>query len=260
MGLLDGFHVDLAGADGKTIATERLATLESLLHESFGEISLDSATRLRSKKNVVLRLVVRSPLPEAYENLVTKMFISDRYQNELERLQVSLREGLNVPEIIAARDGVILMTYIPGDLFVTRINHTFDSYLVDQLALWYYQYHAIHEMIKGDPRLRNFICTNEGIVGLDFEESRKGHWMSDIGGVAASLLDTDPIDDIRKRKLAWRFLTSYLSCRSESRCEETDSLFVDTIAKALKQTNHWRKDERIFALSEQIRAEGIPID
>jgi hypothetical protein len=152
------------------------------------------------------------------------------------------------------------MTFIPGDLLVARINETFNPRLIKQLARWYHKYHDVNGMIKGDPRLRNFICASEGVFGLDFEEARKGHWISDIGGVAASLLDTDPINDIRKRRLAWKLLEEYLSLVSESRSSETDRLFIQTVATTLKETYHWRSDERILSLSEQISNEGIPIE
>lgn len=258
MHLLDRFNLDLTGADGEILSPARLTTLESLLHERLSEINLESAVRLRSKKNVVLHLSAGS-LHHGSGSLVAKMFIADRYETELERLTKSLEGGLHVPEVIAAKDGVILMTFIPGELFVTKINRIFDPSLIDQLARWYNEYHNITGTIKGDPRLRNFICTDEGLFGLDFEESRKGHWMSDIGGVAASLLDTDPINDIRKRRLVWRFLAEYLSHRSESRNEETDSLYTEAIADTLKQTFHWRQDDRILALSEEIRSKGIDV-
>ena len=151
------------------------------------------------------------------------------------------------------------MTFIQGVPYVTKINESFDPDLVDQLASWYYEYHNINNMIKGDSTLRNFICTSDGVYGLDFEESRKGDWMSDIGGTAASLLDTDPINDIRKRKLVWRLLDRYLTHLSESRNEATDRLYLKTIVDSLRETYRWRLDERILRLSEQIRTKGIPV-
>ena len=260
MDLLERFNLDLTGVEGQILSPTRLTVLESLLQETFGEVHIDSATRLQSKKNVVLHLSVHSLLPTGPRSLVAKMFIADRYENELERLKTSFEGGLRVPEVIAARNGVILMAFIPGALFVTKINESFDACLVDQLALWYLKYHNITGMIKGDPRLRNFICTDDGLFGVDFEESRKGHWMEDIGGAAASILDTDPINDLRKRKLAWRFLAEYLSHRNESRDDQTDQLFLETIANTLEQTYHWRLDERILILSQEIRTKGIPVE
>ena len=84
--------------------------------------------------------------------------------------------------------------------------------------------------------------------------------MVDIAGVCASLLDTNPIFDPRKRKLSWRFLEKYLSFLDVSPDETMYTDFIPILADTLKQTSEWRKDSRILELSEKIRAEGLPID
>ena len=153
------------------------------------------------------------------------------------------------------------MDFIPGDPFVDRINKTFEPHLIDRLAEWYYNYHRVHGQIKGDPRLRNFIVQNDQIFGVDFEESREDLWMVDIGGVCASLLDTDPIFDPRKRVLSWRFLEKYLSFYPvPPRNENLHTDFITMIADTLKQTSEWREDKKILKLSEKIRTEGLPTD
>jgi thiamine kinase-like enzyme len=152
------------------------------------------------------------------------------------------------------------MEFISGEPFVDRINHTFEPHLIDKLAEWYYKYHQVHGQIKGDPRLRNFIIQNDQIFGVDFEESRKDHWMLDIAGVCASLLDTNPIDDIRKRRLAWRFLDKYLLYLGIPKDETIYSDFTSIVADTLEQTAKWRQDSRIMELSEKIRTEGIRVD
>jgi tRNA A-37 threonylcarbamoyl transferase component Bud32 len=153
------------------------------------------------------------------------------------------------------------MEFISGEPFVDRINRTFEPHLIDQLAEWYYNYHRVHGQIKGDPRLRNFIIHNDKIFGVDFEESREDSWMVDIAGVCASLLDTNPIFDLRKRKLCWRLLEKYLSFYAVRPGGETVSTdFVATIADTLKQTSQWRDDKTILELSERIQAEGLPTD
>ncbi|MHA1613857.1 MAG: hypothetical protein ACTSYJ_03365 [Candidatus Thorarchaeota archaeon] len=248
------------GIDGIPLPQERIDTLEEILLERYGKDTIiASVSRLKSKKNTVISLKISSTGTKIH-TVVAKMFIASRFQNELFILKTSWAQGLVVPRVLEARDDVILMEYIPGELFVDRINRTFEPHLIDKLAKWYYSYHTTHKQIKGDPRLRNFICHDNQIFGVDFEESCSGPWMLDIAGVCASLLDTNPVFDQRKRVLSWRFLESYLSLLGKKRDESLDKEFISILADILKQTSVWRKNESILEYSEKIRAEGLPID
>ena len=211
MALIKWFKEIPTGIDGIPLPQDRIDTLEQILYEKFSQgYVVESVCRLKSRKNTVISLKIH-PKGEEPITLVAKMFIAGRFKNELSILKSSWFHGLAVPQVFEAQDDVILMDFIPGDPFVDRINKTFEPHLIDRLAEWYYNYHRVHGQIKGDPRLRNFIVQNDQIFGVDFEESREDLWMVDIGGVCASLLDTDPIFDPRKRVLSWRFLEKYLS-------------------------------------------------
>jgi tRNA A-37 threonylcarbamoyl transferase component Bud32 len=244
------------GIDGRSLHPDRITTLEKILSEEFGaDASIESVERLKSKKNIVVHLKIHSEEPI---DTVAKLFVVDKFDIELRILKSSRKKGLAVPEVIKAENGVILMDFISGNLLVDTLNQSFNPELTDMLAKWYYNYHSAHGMIKGDPRLRNFIHHNGQIYGVDFEESRSADWMLDIGGTAASLLDTNPIFDIRKRRLCWRFLEKYLGFTGNSRTEEIDQKFITTVADVLKQTSEWREDSEILNLSENIRLNGIP--
>jgi hypothetical protein len=97
------------------------------------------------------------------------------------------------------------------------------------------------------------------VIGLDFEEVRPGHWLADISGIGASLLDTDPIFDPRKRSLSWRLLDCYLKAIGQTRTPEIERLYIDSIADWLAETYRWRGDTRILNLSEEVRQDGIPV-
>ena len=257
---MEWFEEIPVGIEGKILSPDRITTLEEILLKTFGsDIEIVSAGRLRSKKNGVVHLKL-VPAGSEQMDVVAKMFIEGRYENELSILRVSTQQGLAVPRLLMAQDGVILMDFISGEILVDRINRTFDSELITKLAEWYYKYHTVHRQIKADPRLRNFICHDDGIVGVDFEESHSGHWMIDIGGVCASLLDTNPIFDSRKRTLSWHLLDTYLSLIGKKRNSAIETMFITTIADTLKQTATWRNDSRIQQLSEQIRTKGLPRD
>ncbi|MCK5389796.1 MAG: hypothetical protein KAJ36_04860 [Candidatus Thorarchaeota archaeon] len=260
MDLIKWFKEIPTGIDGIPLPQDRIDTLEQILLEKFNQENIiESVTRLKSKKNTVISLKI-TPKASETTTLVAKMFIAGRFENELSILKSSWSHGLAVPEVLEARDNVILMSFIPGETFVDRINHTFEPHLIDKLAKWYYNYHTAHKQIKGDPRLRNFICHDDQIFGVDFEESCSGPWMLDIAGVSASLLDTNPVFDQRKRVLSWRFLESYLSLLGNKRDEATDKEFISTLADILKQTSVWRESDRILDISEKIRVEGLPTD
>lgn len=260
MDLIKWFKEIPTGIDGIPLPQDRIDTLERILLEKFNqEVVIESVTRLKSKKNTVVSLKI-TPRGSETTTLVAKMFIAGRFENELSILKSSWSHGLAVPEVLEAQDDVILMNYIPGETFVDRINRTFEQHLIDKLAKWYYNYHTTHKQIKGDPRLRNFICHDNQIFGVDFEESCSGPWMLDIAGVSASLLDTNPVFNQRKRVLSWRFLESYLSFFGRNRDEVTDKEFISTLADILKQTSIWRKSDRILDISEKIRFEGLPTD
>ncbi|MFW9845358.1 MAG: RIO1 family regulatory kinase/ATPase [Candidatus Thorarchaeota archaeon] len=261
MEFLDEFNIDLTGTNSKALNHKRITTLQSLLARLFGDnFTIESAVRLESKKNVVLHLSIHSETRRITTSLVGKLYVSGNYDNELKNLKISTESGLSVPNVIGTDNGVILMSFIPGGNLANLINQTFQSEIIDKLATWYYKYHRAHAMIKGDPRLRNFIWNESQVFGLDFEESRKGHWILDIAGISASLLDTNPINDKRKRVLAWQFLEKYLECRGEGRPQHTDELFTKTVADILAQTAIRREDKEIHRLSEEVRKNGIPTD
>jgi tRNA A-37 threonylcarbamoyl transferase component Bud32 len=246
------------GIDGRPLPPSRIDTLSKFLQKRFGKNSvLEHVHRLRSRKNVVLHLTVSSKKLKSIE-LVAKMFVDGMYDTELRILLSSWKHHLAVPEVLEARDGVILMPLIPGRPLVDVINSTFDPLLIDKLAQWYYNYHSAHRLIKGDPRLRNFLYHENTLYGIDFEESRLGSWTLDIAGISASLLDTHPIFDPRKRTLCWRLLDAYLSLLGQERDATVENEFTTVVADTLQQTSVWRRDSKILELSERIRTEGLP--
>jgi tRNA A-37 threonylcarbamoyl transferase component Bud32 len=185
------------------------------------------------------------------------LFIADTFQKEVQILKESKKHGLSVPKIIISQDNVLLLSYIPGRPLVDIINQTFNQSIIHSLAEWYYLFHSVHSLIKGDPRLRNFIIDDQTIFGLDFEEARDGHWILDVAGIAASLFDTDPIFDKRKQALAWHFLENYLTLKHSQRDSAIDQLYTETIVETLKKTARLRKDPRILDLANTITKDGF---
>jgi tRNA A-37 threonylcarbamoyl transferase component Bud32 len=260
MDLSKWFPTIPTGVDDTSLNPDKIITLEEILVGNYGpDVSLLSLERLKSRKNIVVHLEITNNEQTSPLDVVAKMFVVDKFDIELQILKSSWEKLLAVPKVIEAREGVILMDYIAGEPLVDILNRTFEPSFIDMLANWYYNYHSAHDMIKGDPRLRNFIHKNGQIYGVDYEESRQDPWILDIGGTAASLLDTNPVFDIRKQKMCWTLLETYLNLIGEKKTSEIESEFNETVADTLRQTAVWRKNEKIMSISEVIRENGIPI-
>ncbi|MHA1769727.1 MAG: RIO1 family regulatory kinase/ATPase domain-containing protein [Candidatus Thorarchaeota archaeon] len=252
------FDNDMIGVDGTPLPHNRIKALERILDTSFPDASSAMlVSRMRSRKNIVLHLRVQSETE--ISDLVAKLFVLDTFRTEVDILQKSYNEGLRVPKMIGSDEGVILMDYIPGIPLVDEVNLTFDISAIEELAEWYYRFHTIHGLIKGDPRLRNFIITARGLYGVDFEEAKPGHWLLDIAGVCASLLDTEPIFDRRKRALSIHLLEKYLSFAKLEKSSEIMSEFNRTLADVLEETARWRNSTATLELSTKIREDGLSI-
>ncbi len=255
---LTGVVDEYQGIDGKKLPSERVTSLEYLLVDEFGELSnFQLQGRMRSKKNVVLLIGIETETTTEHEQVVAKLYIEDTFKTELEILTTSRENGLLVPKVIRAQYDIIILEKIQGTPLVEVINETFDTRHIDELARWYYNFHSIHNKVKGDPRLRNFIVADVGIYGLDFEEVREDDWMVDIAGISASLLDTDPIFGQKKQNLSWRLLEQYLALKGTSRTREIDERFVETVVKTLQNTAALRNDPRIKEIAHRIQESGI---
>ncbi len=248
---------DREGIEGRILDPRRIATLDALLKATYGpQISVPSLKRLRSKKNIVLQLILDTG--SSKREVVAKLFIEPSYEVEEEVLVLGKRVSLDIPSVIASQEGVILMDYIDGEPLVDVLNETFDPVIVERLAAWYHMFHHRTGHVKGDPRLRNFIMREDRIYGLDFEDYRRDHWMQDIGGISASILDTRPVFDDRKVRLVWHLLESYLSLSGNVRSMGIDTHFTEVIAATLEQTAVWRDDTEILAHAKRVREHGLP--
>ena len=250
---------DQEGIEGRTLDASRIEHLERMLHSLYGnEIIVQSLERLRSRKNVVLHLVLRGGTETI--DVVSKLFIEESFEIETEVLTLGTKVPLSVPSIVAADDGVLLMKFIDGIPLVDVVNETFDETLVEMLAEWYHDFHHRTGHIKGDPRLRNFILSSGQIYGFDFEEYRCDHWMQDIGGISASILDTRPVFDKRKVELVWHLLETYLALSNQERDKSIDVQFTEVIANTLEQTAKWRDDAEILAHARRVRQYGLLLE
>ncbi|MBD3404653.1 MAG: hypothetical protein GF411_00780 [Candidatus Lokiarchaeota archaeon] len=240
------------GLDGAVAPLDRFEVLETLLSKRYGVVAeAADVKRFRSKKNIVFSFRVGN------DHLVAKLFLTEFFTKELEQLLLCAKNGVSVPTVLGAEDGVILMSYVAGRPLVDVLNETFSVNTTKLLAEWYNEYHSVSGRIKGDPRLRNFIF-DDSIIGIDFEESSSGSWIKDIGGVAASILDTDPIGDARKYQLVWNLFETYLSLSKLELTPHLKTVYSGVIANTLEKTALWRKSTELLSLARTIRISGLP--
>ncbi len=260
MNLLELLKSEFFGVDGKRLDPRRLDTLRVMMEEAL-RVPAEQVQfcRLQSKKNVVFQIVFNRQSNNSEQSVVAKLFVTEGFKREMELLTLCNDRGIPAPRLLGGRDGVILMQYIHGENLIDRVNKTFDSQVIERLAEWYFHFHSITHLLKGDPRLHNFIVTQEKIVGLDFEEAQHGHWVIDIGGAGASMLSSTPVYDRRKRRLVWILFDNYLRYAGERRSSAIESRFIDAVADALEETAYWRRDDTIRELASHVRTRGIPL-
>jgi tRNA A-37 threonylcarbamoyl transferase component Bud32 len=246
------------GIDGTPLDPKKLRVLNELVKDLVGtQFDVVKKERLRSKKNIVYHVILK-PERQVEVNFIVKAFVTGNYEMEVRLLKQCAKANLKVPEIIDTRDGVLLLSFIDGELLVDIINRTYDTKLIDDVAQWYFDFHSFQKLLKGDPRLRNFIVGSDGLYGVDFEEATEGYWVVDLGGVAASLLDTDPINEQRKQAMVWQLLDSYLVLKGIDRTADIEQDYLKVISNTLRQTAKWRNSNILTDLANEIEKNGLP--
>jgi tRNA A-37 threonylcarbamoyl transferase component Bud32 len=166
------------------------------------------ATRLNSKKNRVHHLVLEGG------EIVVKVYDHDRWRREQQVLLSCESRGILVPHALQMGEGYTIMEFLGGPDLRDLINHTLRPGYVRLLADWMADFHtAFFEvettMVRSDAKLQNFILTEVGVAGLDFELAHMGDPLEDLGEVCAHILNTDPMFTPDKESLCNEFLLRY---------------------------------------------------
>jgi len=129
------------------------------------------------------------------------------------------QKGVAVPKVISADREILHMEYIKGEPipdFLSRsdsiarckeaassITHWFDTF-----------YRAVNHKdtaeIRGDVNGRNFIITDSGVVGVDFEERAFGKMETDFGKLLAFIATYSYADDRPQRLLGELLLNCFV--------------------------------------------------
>ena len=216
---------------------------------------------LKSKKNTVAYVTLKD------KPRVLKWFVPG-FKRQMKTEQEILEKGaakLNIPTIhkIDEKNNVLIMSYILGENLCDIINDEKTSTnekqnLMILLADWFIDFHNFFKkderfIIRGDSTLRNFIFSDR-IWGVDFEESRIGRPLEDLGGMCASILTTDPMFTKEKFQLCKKFIDSYIE-KAPGRIININ----DEISYSILEKIQWRpeQEETLREYSKIIKEEGI---
>ena len=145
--------------------------------------------------------------------LVLKLYENARWRTEADTLDMALRAGIAVPEVVELKEKAMLMSFIPGP----SVNDFLEADGMDEKVLevagWLAAFHRAFmqgEMVrlKSDAIFKNFIVSDR-IYGIDFELSRPGRPEEDVGEALAYLLDTRPMFTEAKFELGRKFIEHY---------------------------------------------------
>lgn len=185
---------------------------------------------LPSKKNRVFKSSVDG---ESYVVKVYRGEWRERAAAEFKVLQDCRAKGVPVPAPMVLLEGAVVMAPVDGQV----VGDVFDGLLVtpsagdltseqerlaDSLARWLAGFHAAFDfgLARGDTILRNFIMSEQGVVGLDFEEAVRGDTLPDIGQLCASVMMTDPAFTGQKVEFARHLADRYWTCSGQRRSDE----------------------------------------
>ncbi len=216
------------------------------LIKMFDEITI--IQKYESKKNQAYEIKADE------KKYILKLFSDQRKQYLQSEISVlSCAKQDLVPDLIEydEKDSFLMLEKIPGNNLCDALNDTSidgnkKKKLVILLAEWFATFHkdfsisGCTTVIRADSILRNFIVSDNGIIGVDFEEARQGNPWEDIGEICASILDTDPMFTEEKIGLVKTFLNVYETAVLWQ-CDEPISKYI---AKSLICHSRFRNDSK----------------
>ncbi len=200
-----------------------LSAIEMLVHEQFQILTF---SRLESRRNMVYFVKGLSPHSKTPKQFVAKLFNQPGIAHESYILREIKAHHIPVPAVLGTTAEVMLLEYIDGENLCDLITTNPDPIYARLLAEWFSKYHtAFHRegklvLVKGDARIRNFICAQSTLFGVDFEESHIGSFTLDLAEACASILDTHPIFTDEKLSFCRHFLETYMNYQKDRDLED----------------------------------------
>ncbi|WP_455392925.1 hypothetical protein [[Eubacterium] cellulosolvens] len=202
----------------------------------FGDKNFKILNKFDSKKNQVYFCTTENYAHQ--KNCVLKIYSPEfkhQCKTELQTLQQLLLLGIQAPKILDNFDDIIILEFIPGNTVLQTIDSALGNnnstppqpgtelkQIFKSIGEWFAELHfktwdsepmqQKTALLKGDCVLKNFIIhpTTGAIWGLDFEESRFGGPVIDLGAFCSATLTVKPMFSKLNFELCENYINSYL--------------------------------------------------
>jgi tRNA A-37 threonylcarbamoyl transferase component Bud32 len=239
-----------------TTAIQELTGFQPIENLTFGDIHPECQVlmmrRLSSKKNRVHHIHT------VCGDLVIKQFFTGKALKEYHVLEQAERFQLKAPKPYAICRDFIVMEYVKGVNMCDVLNELLETKHVVQLAEWFAAFHNAFEqegktLIKSDAILKNFLNTENGVIGLDYEFAHVGNPVEDVGEMICHILNTNPMFIPRKYVLCHIFVDAYRNL-----AKLPLSNLHETVAQALGVAATFRpnQSELLHQKAREIRRKG----
>jgi len=219
-----------------------------------------------SRKNTVFQSVLDD------KPVVVKVFAEDATSRALKErtvLETCVEKEVSVPGVIAHRDNVLVMEFVEGetlsdaldDIWLTESlsgeegRSRLDS-IAKSLGVWLASFHDAldYNMRRGDAITRNFILSQKGVTGIDFEESSETDVIDDVGEICSSILSMHPMFTVEKTRFCKEIANSYFVVSGSQRMKDLES----AVSKALRRYAPFREDGgSMIQMADDIDRKGL---
>jgi hypothetical protein len=198
-----------------------------------------------SRRNEVFLINARQK-DGSHSDFVYKSYLTGDIERECHHLRQL--QGMSIPKILAKGTNALSLEYIHGHLLLEKLEETenasepFLPYLIALIDFFEHFYDALPGHVYGDINLRNFILAEDGLYGIDLEETRRGKIAVDIGKTAAYLLTYDPANTPYKKEIADFFIGHSAERFSISKQDIIDNMTMEL--DYMKIRRHLRDDRK----------------
>lgn len=219
-----------------------------------------------SRKNTVFLSVLDG------RPVIVKVFAKDTASRALKEravLERCFEKGVSVPGVIAYRDNTLVMEFVEGEtlsdvldgIWLTKSlsgeesRSRLDS-IARSLGDWLALFHGAfdYSMRRGDAIVRNFILSQNGVTGIDFEESSESDVIDDVGEICSSVLSMRPMFTVEKTRFCKEIANSYFAASGSQRTKDLES----AVSKALRRYAPFREDGGLMIqMADDIDRKGL---
>ncbi len=209
-----------------------------------------------SKKNEVFKVKIDE------EHYVVKKYspeFKDSMNVEKDILKSCYRKGLKVPKVVDYSDERLILEYIEGRnckaLYDESEKEDVRNSVLTEIAGWLSRFHSKFDFQKrrGDSILSNFILSESGVYGIDFEEADDRDPLRDVGDMIVSIIRLRPAFTEERFFQTRFFINEYFSKVSIERKDLTEQV----AESLLHYSKYSSMGESMRGWAEKIQRDGL---